>query len=419
MHEVEAFGPVSTVLPYSSTAQLIELAARGQGSRWRARWSPATPTSPARSSSALAPWHGRLLVLDRADAKESTGHGSPMPQLVHGGPGRAGGGEELGGIRGVRHHMQRTAVQGSPDMLTAITGRWFAGSARTVTDVHPFRKSLAELRLGDTVVGGPRTVTQEDVEHFAEFTGDTFYAHMDAEAAAANPFFGERVAHGYLVVSLAAGLFVDPAPGPVLANFGVDHLRFLTPVRFGERAHDHADRQADQPAGRRRLRRGAVGRRRDQPGRRVGRALRRADPGGQGGAVVTIVAAAQRMWDDDAASRKLGMELHSAVDGTARVTMRVTEDMVNGHGMCHGGFLFLLADSAFACACNSPGPVTVAAGADIVFVASGRQGDVLEAVATERTRFGRSGVYDVTIRRPQDDQVVAEFRGRSRTIQRS
>jgi acyl-CoA thioesterase len=134
---------------------------------------------------------------------------------------------------------------------------------------------------------------------------------------------------------------------------------------------------------------------------------------------VTIVAAAQRMWDDDAASRKLGMELLSAVDGTARVTMRVTEDMVNGHGMCHGGFLFLLADSAFACACNSPGPVTVAAGADIVFVASGRQGDVLEAVATERTRFGRSGVYDVTIRRPQDDQVIAEFRGRSRTIQRS
>jgi acyl-CoA thioesterase len=134
---------------------------------------------------------------------------------------------------------------------------------------------------------------------------------------------------------------------------------------------------------------------------------------------VTIVAAAQRMWDDDAASRKLGMELHSAVDGTARVTMRVTEDMVNGHGMCHGGFLFLLADSAFACACNSPGPVTVAAGADIVFVASGRQGDVLEAVATERTRFGRSGVYDVTIRRPLDDQVIAEFRGRSRTIQRS
>ncbi len=232
VHEVEAFGPVSTVLPYSSTTQVVELAARGQGSL-----AGSVVTGDAAFARevvlGLAPWHGRLLVLDQDDAKESTGHGSPMPQLVQGGPGRAGGGEELGGIRGVRHHMQRTAVQGSPEMLTAITGRWFAGSARTVTDVHPFRKSLAELRLGDTVVGGPRTVTQEDVEHFAEFTGDTFYAHMDAEAAAANPFFGERVAHGYLVVSLAAGLFVDPAPGPVLANFGVDHLRFLTPVRFG------------------------------------------------------------------------------------------------------------------------------------------------------------------------------------------
>jgi oxepin-CoA hydrolase / 3-oxo-5,6-dehydrosuberyl-CoA semialdehyde dehydrogenase len=119
-------------------------------------------------------------------------------------------------------------------MLTAITGRWVRGSERTVTDVHPFRKHLEELRIGDTVVGGPRRVSQEDVEHFAEFTGDTFYAHLDAEAAAANPFFGERVAHGYLVVSFAAGLFVDPAPGPVLANFGVDSLRFLTPVRFGD-----------------------------------------------------------------------------------------------------------------------------------------------------------------------------------------
>jgi oxepin-CoA hydrolase/3-oxo-5,6-dehydrosuberyl-CoA semialdehyde dehydrogenase len=157
-----------------------------------------------------------------------------MPQLVHGGPGRAGGGEEMGGIRGVLHHMQRTAVQADPDTLTAITGRWVPGSRRTETDVHPFRKHLEELRIGDTVVAGPRTVTQEDVEHFAEFTGDTFYAHMDAEAAAANPLFGERVAHGYLIVSLAAGLFVDPDPGPVLANFGVDRLRFLTPVKFGD-----------------------------------------------------------------------------------------------------------------------------------------------------------------------------------------
>jgi acyl-CoA thioesterase len=129
-----------------------------------------------------------------------------------------------------------------------------------------------------------------------------------------------------------------------------------------------------------------------------------------------IVASVRRMWDDDAASRKLGMELHSAADGRARLTMTVTSDMVNGHGMCHGGYLFLLADSAFACACNSPGPVTVAAGADVVFVTSARENDVLEAVAVERTRHGRSGVYDVTVRRPVDDQVIAEFRGRSRTI---
>jgi oxepin-CoA hydrolase/3-oxo-5,6-dehydrosuberyl-CoA semialdehyde dehydrogenase len=232
-HEVEAFGPVSTVLPYSSTEQLIDYAARGQGSL--AGSIVTGDTAFARDVVlGVAPWHGRLLVLTQADAKESTGHGSPMPQLVHGGPGRAGGGEEMGGIRGVLHHMQRTAVQADPDTLTAITGRWVAGSERRRTDVHPFRKHLEELRIGDTIVAGPRTVTQEDVEHFAEFTGDTFYAHMDADAAAANPLFGERVAHGYLVVSLAAGLFVDPDPGPVLANFGVDRLRFLTPVKFGD-----------------------------------------------------------------------------------------------------------------------------------------------------------------------------------------
>jgi acyl-CoA thioesterase len=133
---------------------------------------------------------------------------------------------------------------------------------------------------------------------------------------------------------------------------------------------------------------------------------------------VTVVDAVRRMWDDDAASRKLGMVLHEAVDGRARLTMRVSSEMVNGHGMCHGGYLFMLADSAFACACNSPGPVTVAAAADIVFVASAREGDELEALATERTRFGRSGVYDITVARPADGQVIAEFRGRSRTIER-
>jgi len=151
--------------------------------------------------------------------------------LVHGGPGRAGGGEELGGIRGVLHHMQRTAIQASPDLMTAITGRWTTGSERTIEEVHPFRKSLAELRIGDSLESDTRQVTLADIEHFAEFTGDTFYAHTDPEAAAANQLFGGIVAHGYLVVSLAAGLFVDPDPGPVLANFGVDNLRFLTPVK--------------------------------------------------------------------------------------------------------------------------------------------------------------------------------------------
>ena len=232
-HEVEAFGPVSTILPYSSTEQVIEYAARGQGSLVGSVVT-ADPEFAREVVLGTAPWHGRLLVLNERDAAESTGHGSALPQLIHGGPGRAGGGEELGGLRGVLHHMQRTAVQADPDMLTAITGRWSHGAERRLTDVHPFRKHLEELAVGDTIVAGPRTVTQEDVEHFAQFTGDTFYAHMDAEAAAANPFFGERVAHGYLVVSFAAGLFVDPAPGPVLANFGVDNLRFLAPVKFGD-----------------------------------------------------------------------------------------------------------------------------------------------------------------------------------------
>ncbi|MDT4932621.1 MAG: oxepin-CoA hydrolase / 3-oxo-5,6-dehydrosuberyl-CoA semialdehyde dehydrogenase [Pseudonocardiales bacterium] len=231
-HEVEAFGPVSTLLPYRSTEEVIGLAARGQGSLVG---SVVTSDSDFARDVVLgvAPWHGRLLVLDRDDAAESTGHGSPLPALVHGGPGRAGGGEEMGGMRGVTHHMQRTAVQGGPAMLTRITGRWMPGAPRS-EGVHPFRKHLSELRVGDSVVAGPRQVTLEDIEHFAEFTGDTFYAHMDEAAAAANPFFDGRVAHGYLIVSFAAGLFVDPAPGPVLANYGLENLRFLTPVYPGD-----------------------------------------------------------------------------------------------------------------------------------------------------------------------------------------
>lgn len=230
IHDIEAFGPVSTVIGYRDTDDAIALAARGRGSLVASLVTADTDVA-ATVVRGIAAYHGRILVLNAEDAAESTGHGSPLPVLVHGGPGRAGGGEELGGIRGVLHHMQRTAVQGTPNILTAIGRRWVSGADRVHTDVHPFRKNLSQLQIGDTIVGGPRQVTRADIDHFAEFTGDTFYAHTDPEAAAANPLFGGIVAHGYLVVSLAAGLFVDPAPGPVLANFGVDGLRFLTPVK--------------------------------------------------------------------------------------------------------------------------------------------------------------------------------------------
>ncbi len=231
-HEIEAFGPVSTMIGYRSVAEAVELGARGRGSLAGSVVSHDCDFV-RQIVVGLAPWHGRLLVLDREDARESTGHGSPLPSLVHGGPGRAGGGEELGGIRGVLHHMQRTAVEASPRMLGAVTGRWVAGAPRS-EGVHPFRKSLADLRVGDSVCAGPRTVTSGDIAHFAAFTGDAFYAHTDEQAARANPLFGGIVAHGYLVLSFAAGLFVAPEPGPVLANYGVDRLRFLTPVRAGD-----------------------------------------------------------------------------------------------------------------------------------------------------------------------------------------
>jgi oxepin-CoA hydrolase / 3-oxo-5,6-dehydrosuberyl-CoA semialdehyde dehydrogenase len=233
LHEVEAFGPVSTLIGYHGTEDVIELAALGKGSLTGSIVTE-DPDFAREVILGTAPWHGRLLVLDDDAAAESTGHGSPLPMLVHGGPGRAGGGEEMGGMRGVFHHMQRTAVQASPRMLKATTGRWVKGAPRNLDDAHPFTKPLSRLRVGDTIHAGPRTVTLEDIEHFAEFTGDTFYAHMDEEAAAKNPFFGGRVAHGYLIVSLAAGLFVQPDYGPVLANYGIDNLRFLTPVKPGD-----------------------------------------------------------------------------------------------------------------------------------------------------------------------------------------
>ncbi|SDR09478.1 phenylacetic acid degradation bifunctional protein PaaZ [Actinopolyspora saharensis] len=232
-HEIEVFGPVATVLPYRDAEHAVELANRGGGSLVGSVVSGDTEFVREVVLGA-ASRHGRMLVLNGSDAEESTGHGSPLPQLVHGGPGRAGGGEEMAGIRGVLHHMQRTAVQADPDTLTELTGQWFPGSTRTTTDAHPFRKHLEQLRVGDSVVGGPRGITAEDVRHFADFTGDEFYAHTDEAAAAANPFFGGLVAHGYLVVSLAAGLFVSPEPGPVLANYGLENLRFLTPTYPGD-----------------------------------------------------------------------------------------------------------------------------------------------------------------------------------------
>jgi oxepin-CoA hydrolase / 3-oxo-5,6-dehydrosuberyl-CoA semialdehyde dehydrogenase len=233
VHGIEAFGPVCTLLPYADTEGAIGLARRGEGSLAGSIFS-ADDALAARLVLGLAPYHGRILVVNRDCAKESTGHGSPLPHLVHGGPGRAGGGEEMGGMRGVYHHMQRTAIQASPRMLKAATGRWVKGAPRNSGDAHPFTKPLSRLRVGDTITAGPRTVTLADIEQFAEFTGDTFYAHMDEEAAAKNPFFGGRVAHGYLIVSLAAGLFVQPDYGPVLANYGIDNLRFLTPVKPGD-----------------------------------------------------------------------------------------------------------------------------------------------------------------------------------------
>lgn len=233
VHEVEAFGPVATLMPYRDIADAVTLVNRGQGSLVMSLFT--YDEAVARDVIAgAASFHGRILILDRGCARESTGHGSPLPMLVHGGPGRAGGGEELGGIRGMLHYMQRTALQGSPRMLSSLTGSWIPGAPEMRDGPHPFRLKFHELEPGKTFVSGPRTITLEDIEHFAHFTGDTFYAHMDEEAAAANPFFGGRVAHGYLLLSLAAGLFVDPAPGPVLANYGLDNLRFLKPVKPGD-----------------------------------------------------------------------------------------------------------------------------------------------------------------------------------------
>lgn len=233
VHSVEAFGPVSTVLPYDNLDEAIELSRLGGGSLVQSVFT--NDNNVAREIVlASAAWHGRMLIVNRHCADESTGHGSPLPHMVHGGPGRAGGGEELGGVRAVLHYMQRTALQGSPETLAQISDCWIKGADQNDPGVHPFRLTFEKLAIGDTVNTESREITLDDINHFAEFTGDNFYAHMDEEAAAKNPFFEGRVAHGYLIVSFAAGLFVDPDFGPVLANYGVDNLRFAKPVNFGD-----------------------------------------------------------------------------------------------------------------------------------------------------------------------------------------
>ena len=231
-HSVEAFGPVTTLMPYSDRDEAIQLAKLGRGSLVGS-----VVTNDDEEATAMvlgtAAYHGRILVLNEDCAKESTGHGSPLAPLVHGGPGRAGGGEELGGARAIKHYMQRTAIQGSPTTLTAIT-REFTPGSKPITDVvHPFRKYFEELQIGETYVTNRRTVTEADIVNFGCISGDHFYAHFD-EIAAADSLFEKRVAHGYFVLSAAAGMFVDPAPGPVLANYGLDNLRFIEPVGIGD-----------------------------------------------------------------------------------------------------------------------------------------------------------------------------------------
>jgi len=230
-HDIEAFGPVSTIIPYTGLDEAIELARMGKGSLVG---SLVTQDDDIAKEFVLgaAIMHGRILVLNNDCAKESTGHGSPLPLLIHGGPGRAGGGEEMGGKRGVLHYMQRTAIQGSPTTISRITNVYQQGARQRETEVHPFRKYFEELEIGDTVVTAKHTVTEADITNFANVSGDNFYAHMDATSLEGT-IFERRVAHGYFVLSKAAGLFVDAKKGPVLLNYGIDEARFTKPVYPG------------------------------------------------------------------------------------------------------------------------------------------------------------------------------------------
>ncbi|GGO79192.1 bifunctional aldehyde dehydrogenase/enoyl-CoA hydratase [Marinobacterium nitratireducens] len=231
-HAIEAFGPVSTLMAYDGIDEAIAIARMGKGSL-----AGSIVTADNREARELvlgcAAWHGRMLVLNADCAKTSTGHGSPLPTLVHGGPGRAGGGEELGGLRAVKHYMQRTAIQGHPTTLTAITNEFNPGSQQIQDPVHPFRKHFEDLQIGETLITHRRTVTEADIVNFGCLSGDHFYAHFD-ELAAKDSLFGKRVAHGYFVISAAAGMFVEPSPGPVLANYGMENLRFVEPVGIGD-----------------------------------------------------------------------------------------------------------------------------------------------------------------------------------------
>ncbi|MBK1778486.1 MAG: phenylacetic acid degradation bifunctional protein PaaZ, partial [Escherichia coli] len=232
VHATEAFGPVATLMPAQNQRHALQLACAGGGSL-AGTLVTADPQIARQFIADAARTHGRIQILNEESAKESTGHGSPLPQLVHGGPGRAGGGEELGGLRAVKHYMQRTAVQGSPTMLAAISKQWVRGAKVEEDRIHPFRKYFEELQPGDSLLTPRRTMTEADIVNFACLSGDRFYAHMD-KIAAAESIFGERVVHGYFVLSAAAGLFVDAGVGPVIANYGLESLRFIEPVKPGD-----------------------------------------------------------------------------------------------------------------------------------------------------------------------------------------
>ena len=230
-HDIEVFGPVATIMPYKDMNEAIKLARLGKGSLV---CSLVTNDMKLAEQFVLgaSSMHGRILVLNESCAKESTGHGSPMPLLTHGGPGRAGGGEEMGGIRGIKHYMQRTAIQGHPSTVTAITKQYQIGAKQNIDGPHVFRKYFEEIQIGDTVITEKHQVTLDNIEEFAELSGDKFYAHMD-ENSLDGTIFTERVAHGYFIMSKAAGLFVDPPKGPVLLNYGIDECRFTKPVYPG------------------------------------------------------------------------------------------------------------------------------------------------------------------------------------------